>query len=231
MKGDAMNLQGLTVLSVAVFGAVFFATSSQAADRSPPEGLVAARASNLDQLYVRPNTDLAGYTKAMIDPVQIGFRKDWNQSQQDSKGLTRRLRPDDVRSIADGITSGMQTSIVEAFKARGYEIVAAPGPGVLRLSPSATELYVNAADETPAGMTRFFTKDAGEATLILEAHDAVSGALLARVVDHRSSRQTKGTQIRDLRMTTNVSSGFWLDEMFTRWATACAGALKAARST
>jgi hypothetical protein len=226
-----MNLQALIVLATALLGGAVFAAPSQAADPASAEGLVAVRTWNLDELYLRPKADLAGYRKVVIDPVQIAFRKDWNQSEQDYRGKTRRLLNDDVRVIAEDTASIMQTSVTEAFKARGYEIVAAPGPGVLRLIPSATDLYVNAGDQTPPGATKLFTKDAGEATLVLEARDSVSGALLARVVDHRTARETKGTQIRDLRRTTNVSSGFWFDEMFMRWATACAKEFEAAKST
>lgn len=227
-----MNLQALIVLSVATFGGAVFATPSQAAE-SPPQGLVAVRTWNLDHLYLRPNTDLAGYRKVIIDPVQIEFRKDWNQSEQDAKGLTRRLSPGDARTLADDAASGTQSSIVEAFKGRGYEVVAVPGSGVLRLTPRVVDLYINAADVQPSapGQVRFATKDAGEATLILDARDSASGALLARVVDHRVARETKGTQIRDLRMTTAVSNGFWLDEMSRRWATACATAFGAAKKT
>jgi hypothetical protein len=34
--------------------------------------------------------------------------------------------------------------LADALRTRGYEIVTAPGPGVLRLSPHVTGLYVNA---------------------------------------------------------------------------------------
>lgn len=225
-----MSLKALMTLLVATLATGISASSLAADPVTTPEGLVTVQTWNLDQLYVRPGSDLAAYRKVMIDPVQIAFRKDWNQSEQDYRGKTRRLLPSDVRVIADDIASGMQSNVIEAFKARGYQIVAAPGPGVLRLTPSATELYVNAGDETPPGATHLFTKDAGEATLVLEARDSVSGTILARVVDHRIASESKGTQIQDLRRTTNVSAGFWFDEMFRRWASACAKEFETAKS-
>ena len=225
-----MNLQSLIVVVALAVGGVALAPPSQAADGVPPEGLVAVRSLNLDQFYIR-DSRLAGYRKVVVDPVRIAFRSDWNQSEQDYRGKTRRLLPSDVQVIADDMASLLQDSVSGAFKARGYEIVATPGPGVLRLTPSATDLYVNAGDETPPGTTKLFTKDAGEATLVLEARDSVSGALLARVVDHRTARETKGTRISDLRRTTNVSSGFWFDETFWRWATACAKEFEAAKTS
>ncbi len=225
-----MRFHAFIAAVVAVGGTVLM-TSSWVADAASADGLVAVRSSNFDELYVRPNADLAGYRKVVIDPPQIAFRKDWNQSEQDYRGKTRRLPSADVRSIAEDMTSVMQSSITEAFKARGYEVVRSPGPGVLHLIPTAAEVYVNAGDETPPGATKLFTKDAGEATLVLEARDSVSGELLARVVDHRIARETKGTQIRDLRTTTNVSNAFWFDETFRRWASACAKELGSAKKT
>ena len=225
-----MHFRALMTLVFAALGAGVLAPSHAADLQAMPDGLVAVHTWNLDQLYLRPGTDLAAYRKVMIDPVQVAFRKDWNQSEQDYRGKTRRLLPNDVQAITDDIVAGMQSNVAEAFRARGYEIVAAPGPGVLRLTPSATELYVNAGDETPPGMTRLFTKDAGEATLVLEVRDSVSGSVLARVVDHRTAPESKGTQIRDLRTTTNVTNGLWFDEMFRRWATACAKELEVAKT-
>ncbi len=124
----------------------------------------------------------------------------------------------------------MQSALAEAFKARGYEIAAAPGPGVLRLSPSITDLYINAAEDLSPGTTKSFTKDAGEATLLLEARDASTGMLLGRVVDHRTARETKGIERRDLIRTTSVSDSFWFDTISKRWAADCIKEFEAAKN-
>ncbi len=224
-----MNLHTLFVLSIAALGAAV-AAPLQAASPATYEGLVAVQSRNLDEFYLRPNADLASYRKIVIDPVQVTFRKDWNKDFVDPHGSTRRLSQDDVRRIAGDTASAMQSAVAEAFKARGYEIAAAPGPGVLRLSPSITELYVNAAEDlATGGTTNSFTKDAGEATLVLEARDSVSGTLLGRVVDHRTARESKGTQIRDVRRTSNVSNNFWFDATFRRWAASCVKEFEASK--
>jgi len=218
--GVTMKTQALFVLSVVALGAVL-AAPSQAAAPATYEGLVAVRSWNLDELYLRPNADLASYRKIVIDPAQVTFRKDWNKDSPDLHGVTRRLREGDAQRLADDTASAMQSALAEAFKARGYEIAAAPGPGVLRLSPSITDLYVNAAEDLSPGTTKSFTKDAGEATLLLEARDASPGMLLGRVVDHRTARETKGIERRDLIRTTSVSDSFWFETISKRWAADC----------
>jgi hypothetical protein len=193
---------------------------------------VSVRSWNLDELYLRPNADLASYRKVVIDPVQVAFRSDWNKDFVDPHASIRRLTQDDVRRIAEETASTLQSAVAEAFKARGYEVAAAPGPGVLRLSPSVTDLYVNAAENlATGGTTKSFTKDAGEATLVLEARDSVSGTLLGRVVDRRTAHETKGTQISDVRRTTTVSNTFWFDTMFRRWAATCAKEFETAKKS
>jgi len=196
--------------------------SAQGATVPGAEGLVPVHSWNLDELYLRPNADLASYRQVAIDPVQVSFRKDWNRDFVDPHASIRRLSAEDARRIAEDAGANMSRALIDAFRARGYEVVSAPGPGVLRLTPSVTDLYVNAAEElATGGTTKSFTKDAGEATLVLEVRDGASGALLGRVVDRRTARETKGTQRSDLRRTTEVSNNFWFDQSFRQWAGAC----------
>jgi hypothetical protein len=226
--GVTMNLHALFVLSIVALAAPV-AAPSQAANPAT-DGLVLVHSRNLDEFYLRPNSDLAGYRRVMIDPAQVAFRKDWNKQSVDLHGVTRRLREDDVRRLADDPASRLQSAVAEAFTARGYEIATAPGPGVLRLSPSVTDLYVNAAEDLSPGTTKSFTKDAGEATLLLEARDAATGMLLGRVVDHRTARETRGIQARDLIRTSSVSDSFWFETMFRRWAANCVTEFEAAKN-
>src|SRR5208282_3213152 len=131
----------------------------------------------------------------------------------------RRLLPADVQRIADDTAAGLQSAIAQAFTTRGYEVAATAGPGVLRLSPSVVDLFVNAPDARPGGEFKSFTQqDDGQATLVLEARDAVSGTLLGRVVDHRHADKV----YRTLTRTTSVDEQFWFENMFREWATTCA---------
>jgi hypothetical protein len=91
---------------------------------------------------------------------------------------------------------------------------------VLRLSPTITDLDVNAPDAPTPGIVRYFVRDAGQATLSLDIRDAASGELLARVVDRGIA-----TEIRQINRATSVTNDFWFDALFRQWAAACAAAL------
>jgi hypothetical protein len=223
-KETGMKLQALLVFSIVTFSGAAFAAPGPAAGPVMTEGLVPVQSRNLDKFYVRPNASLAGYRKVMIDPVQVEFSKNWLKSVNDPRYVAR-IRPEDARRIADETTSNAGSIVADAFKARGYEIATAPGADVLRLSPRVTELYVNAPDVLPPGVTRSFARDAGEATLVLEARDAVSGTLLAVIVDHGTAQD-----MMRLTQATNVSNTFWFDGLYKRWAANSAAELEAVKN-
>lgn len=186
-----------------------------------PDGLVAVQSRYLDEVHLRPNADLAGYRRVLIDPVAVELSRDWLRNMNAyNRSPSRWIGPDEARRIAMETTSSLESSVAEAFKARGYEIVAAPGPGVLRLSPRVADLSINAPDGLSPWRTKTFTRDASEAKLLLEARDAVSGTLLARVRHHGIARQ-----VGRLNLANEVSNRFWFDALFRRWAANCAAEL------
>lgn len=207
-----MNLKAYLFVLAAGLGGTALAAPYAATAPASYDGLVAVQSRNVDKMYVRPNADMTRYQKVMIDAVTVEFSKEWDKSVNDPRYVTR-IRPEDARRIADETTANLVGILADALKTRGYEIVAAPGPGVLRLSPHVTDLYVNAPDVFPPGRTRSFARDAGEATVTLEARDASNGTLLAVVSDHGTAQD-----MLRLSRANNVTNTFWFDGMFRRFA-------------
>lgn len=217
-----MKLQARFALFIAVSGVAAFATPSHAATQ---EGLVAARSRNLDELHLRPNADLAGYRKVLVDPARVEFAKDWLRHMTAyNRSPSRWITPEDAQRLVMETAASLQLAVAEAFKARGYEIVMTPGPGVLQLSPSATELFVNAPDGPAPWRTKTLTRDAGEAKLALEARDALSGTILARVSHHGIARE-----VGRLNLANEVANRFWFDALFNRWAANCVAEFEAGK--
>jgi hypothetical protein len=219
-----MKRQAILIFSIVTLASTAFAAPAPVPSVVMHEGLVPVQSRNLDKVYVRPNADLTGYNKVLIDPVQVEFSPNWWRSVNDPRYVAR-IRPEDARRIADETTANAGGIVADAFKSRGYETATAPAAGVLRVTPRVTELYVNAPDVFPPGVTRSFAREAGEATLVLEARDAVSGTLLAVIVDHGTAQDT-------LRLTqaTQVSNTFWFDGLYKRWAANSVAELEAAKS-
>ena len=118
----------------------------------------------------------------------------------------------------------MTDAVTAAFAAQGFEIVTAPGPGVLRIAPSRwTCSSMPRIRVTPTIQGQIARHEAGTATLILETRDAVTGTLVGRVVDRESAQE-----VQRFSRATSVSNTFWFDAMFRQWAANCAEECKAA---
>jgi len=209
-----MNLRALTVVSIAVLGTAAFVSPSQAQQASIGSELMTWLSKNFDEVYMRPDADLAAYRKVIIDQTKVEFQKGWLKYMNSTREPRRWITRDDQQQITDDLTAGMTRVFDDTFKTRGYEVVAAPGPGVLRLSPSVTELFLNAPDVQAANPARTFSVDTADATLVLEARDAVTGTVLARFVD-----RTTAHELRLINYTSNVSNQFWMEALSRQWAT------------
>jgi len=213
-----------------VLGAILTVVSTLAAGAGgalPPEleGLVKAKSKKLDAVYLLPGVDFHVYPKLIIDPVQVSFHKDWMKEMNRARGVSGRIDDSDAQKIAEAMRSGFEDVFAAAFKAKGYEIVAMPGRDVLRLSPAVVNLYLNAPAPAQAGVTRTYAVEAGEATLVLQARDSMTGALVGVAVD-RSETRNLGRPV----ITTSASNRADFEDLFKRWSVICANGLEELKS-
>ena len=216
-----MNRKMIFALAVAALAG---AGHAGAATPAASDGLVAVASASLDEFYLRRDVSLSAYRRIIVDHGQASMRSGWLKYMNGTRDLSRWLVPEDAQRITDDVASSLDSVVAEAFKAQGYEIVAVPGTGVLRLSPSVTDLFVNAPDTYSPGIDRSFVKDTGDATLRLDVRDAVTGTLLGRVVDRRTAHEA-----RRVNNATNVSNLFWFDALYREFATNCARELVTAQ--
>ncbi len=158
------------------------------------DGLVEVRARGLDAAFLMPGTDFRPYTKVMLDEPEVAFRPGWLRDQQRSRSA--RMTDADAMRIKEGVSANTIDLFVDEFTRAGFEVVTMPGPNVLRVRTAVVNLFINAPDVPTAGRTVSFTTNAGEATLILEARDSMTLALLARAVDRQDARGLPGPATR-----------------------------------
>lgn len=203
-----------SVMQVAALMLVALWGTSAAADAPESwDGLVEVKAKRMDAVFLLPGADFRAYTKVMIDPTQAAFKKDWMRSMQDTRRLSDRPTEEDAQKILEAARTNFGDVFVEAFKKAGYTVVTEPGADVLRISTAVVNLYVNAPDTMSAGRSYSFTTEAGEATLIIETRDSLTGALMGRVLDRRETRGTAGMQ-----MATSVSNVSEFRALFKQWS-------------
>jgi hypothetical protein len=207
----------------AAFAACALATASMPAEaqkKAPAEwdGLVKIKSKKVDLVYLLPQADFRGYTKVALDPSQVSFQKDWKRNHN-GMDATGRVTDEDARRIIQEAQTGFDEILKKAYEKAGYTVVSAPGPDVLRISTGIANLDVAAPDTMQPGITRTYTRDAGEGTLVVEARDSVSGALLGRAVDGRAIGDS-GPYLRN--RSTNAGE---FERVFREWAEAAAKGL------
>ena len=199
------------------FAALFLVTSCglALADDLPEswDGLVEIKPKKMDAVYLMPGADFRPYSKVMIDPTQVAFSKDWAKNMNDRRDVSRVVTEEDQQEILAAARKNFDEIFREAYSKAGYTVVTAPEPDALRLSTAVINLYVNAPDVMSAGRSKTFTTEAGEATLVLEARDSMTGALMGRVLDRRETRTSPG-----LQYTTNVTNQADFRQLFKQWA-------------
>jgi hypothetical protein len=213
------------VLTAFLLGALSLAFSAGAVTAPSAEGLVAVPSRSLDEVAVRPDANFLNYRMVVVDPVHVEIRKDWLRSINATRGPSRWLVPEDAANIAETAATGLTDAVVAAFTARGYEIVAVPEAGALRISAKVTDLAVNAPGVESASLQALYNVTAGDATLTLELRDAGTDALLGRVVDRGTARELSTRINRVL----GVTNAFWFDALFRQWTASSIREFEAAR--
>jgi len=203
-----MNLRVLIPVCAVMLGMASAFAQPQPASPQIGKELVTWITQTFDEAYVKPDANLASYRKVMIDQPQVVFRKNWLKDMNNTRDVSRWLDPAYQQKLGEDISAGMGPAFVEIFKARGYEVVTAPGPGVLRVTPSVTDLWLNAPDLQSSNLTRTYNRETADATLVVDARDSVTGAALAHFVDRRTVRDTIG---RAPQRTSDVTNVFWME--------------------
>lgn len=201
--------------AVAAFTAIF-AWAPLAGAASAPEnwdGLTRVASKKFDYVYLLPGADFRPYTKVMLDPTEVAFQKDWlrnyNDQQVDSMS---RISDSDAQQMLSDVQKGFEQSFRKVYANSGLQIVQAPGPDVLRVRTAVVNLNVVAPDTMTPGRSMTFSRDAGSASVIIEARDSTSNALLGRAVDNRVLGDG-GPYLRN-----SVTNRADFERLFEQWA-------------
>lgn len=185
------------------------------------DSLHRVKGKRMDEVYLLPGADFRAYTKVMMDPTEVAFQKNWLRDYNSSTmTLSQRISDKDAQEILQNAKTGFESIFAKAYTGAGYQMVTEPGPDVLRLRTAVINLSVSAPDMMTAGRSRTYSREAGEATVVIEVRDSVTGAILGRAID----RQDIGDNSFMLRRT-SVSNRADFEQAFGSWAKASANGL------
>ena len=175
---------------------VMFAAASMAAPRAPRiqtgpdaeisfDGLHRVDRSVMDMAWAKPTLDLTGYSKLLLISGGLAFREVEDSGRYDRSATEFPIGDEARQRIQDTV----REIFTEEFeKLDNWEIVTEPGRDVLILGGAIIDIVSAVPPENRnIGRGGVYLTRVGEATLVLELRDSMSGEILARSADRRAA--------------------------------------------
>ena len=189
---------------------------AQAPAAREAEGLVSVKAKNVDRAWLLPGVDFRPYKKVLLKKADVAFQKGWLRDMNTNTiSKVSKVTEADALKVVEAARAGFDAIWAEAFRKSGYEVVTAPGEGVLEVSPRVVDLYLNSIDSPSTGISRSYTVQSGEATLHMDVRDSRLGTLLGRISDRRETLKSA-----QARMSTPGMQSADFAQLFAVWAVA-----------
>jgi len=179
------------------------------------DGLVRIDHGNFKDSWADPDIDFSQYTKIMTGDAVFEFRA---VKKSNSASMARRNNESEFW-ISDANKEKLIEVVTEVFrkeldKSEKFTRADSPGRDVLVIVGALHDI-VSRVPPDMIGRGDIYLSSVGEATLILEARDSLSGETIYRAVDRRAAEQI-GSQMSVSNRVTNTSE---VRRMAQRWAT------------
>ena len=163
------------------------AAKDQAVEESS-DGLELVTKKWRTRFYLDTGTDLGRFTKIQLEKATVDFRKHWVRDQK----IRSNTRP--TEKDLNRIKSDLSKLLDEVFRQEltvsdAFVMSETGGENVMRITPRIVDLDIIAPDRMRDYIGYTITDSKGRMTLELEIHDALSGQLLARMIDTREDPQ------------------------------------------
>ncbi len=155
------------------------------------DGLVRVDNSRFRNAWADPEVDFSQYSKVMPDRAEFEFR-----AVSKTAGRTSLARGNRSEFwISDANRDKLVDTVSAVFKeelskAQGWEAAEEVGPDVLILRGALLDIVSFVPPEMIGGRSEIYLSSVGEATLVVEGIDSMSGEVVFRAVDRRSTNST-----------------------------------------
>jgi hypothetical protein len=157
------------------------------------DGLHKVDRTVMDDVWVKPDLDLAQYNKIYLSDITVSFK---DVDDKSSRLYNRMNRSNDYtisnknkEKISKEIKSALKKQLA---KLKGFESADKAGDDVLSIEAFVIDI-VSHVPPLDYRKTDIYLRSAGEATLILEFRDSISNEILIRAIDQRDAEQPGGT--------------------------------------
>jgi hypothetical protein len=178
------------------------------------DGLVRIDHSQFSNAWIDPDVDLTQYTKILAGGAEFEFRA---VKKSTSSSMARRnnesefwISDENKESLKEIVTTAFRDELGRSEK---FTFADGPGPDVLLIVGGLHDI-VSRVPPDMIGRGETYLSSVGEATLILEARDSLSGETIYRAIDRRSAERAAG----QMQMSNTVTSRSEVRRLAQRWA-------------
>ena len=192
-KSAAFRAAALGLSASLIVGCAGSAPTIDTSPEAEPtfDGLYPVKGGRMDGAWARPDFDVEVYSKIMLQGVGVEYRP----GGQSSKGYRSTSREDFYEMTPEQkarFEAEMRDAFMDALsQGKHFEIVTEPGPDVLLVRAGLLDV-VSYVPPEPMGNADIYLSRVGEATLVMEIVDSVSGSVLIRAVDRRAAEDSSG---------------------------------------
>jgi hypothetical protein len=177
------------------------------------DGLVRIDNSRFRNAWIDPDVDLTQYNKVMPGGAEFQFR-----SVQKVSSMAARRSNESEFWMSDSTKERLVETVSEVFaeelqRSEHFEVVDEAGPETLIIVGAMHDI-VSRVPPDIVGRGDIFLSSVGEATLIIEISDSLSGEVIFRAVERRAAERVGGA-------TRSNSATNWgeVRRLARRWAT------------
>jgi len=178
------------------------------------DGLVRIDHARFSNAWIDPDVDLSQYSKIMAGGAEFEFRA---VKKSSSSSMARRsnetefwLSDDQKASLTEIVSTAFRG---ELEKSKNFTVADGPGSDVLIIVGGLHDI-VSRVPPDMIGRGDIYLSSVGEATLVLEARDSLSGETIYRAIDRRSAERAGGA----MTMSNTVTSKAEVRRLAQRWA-------------
>ena len=176
------------------------------------DGLVEIKKGVFKRSWVDPDVDFTQYTKVLSGGAHFEFRAVKKGSSTSIQRMNKRefyISDADKQKLIDTVSRIFEE---ELAKSKHFTIVEAPGPDVMVLRGGLLDIVSHVPPDM-VGRGTIYLSSVGEATLVLELLDSLSGETIYRAVE----RRTAGRSNIDIIPSSTVSSWSEVKRWARRW--------------
>jgi hypothetical protein len=208
-----------TILAVATALALAGCATKESSIQTGPEaevtfdGLHKVENAAFKNAWADPDIDFSRYSKFIAGGAVFEFRAVKKSNTQRSSSSQSEFWIDDKskEKLSEEVSAVFQE---ELAKSERFTETDTPGPDAIIIRGALHDIVSRVPPEY-VGRSDIYLSSVGEATLILEVVDSMSGEVIARAVERRAAQRAGGQAVRSSSVTT------WSEvrRLARRWAT------------